>query len=349
MALQDLGIIYKKIEKQLIGFINFRGEIEDITSKIEEIYQYYTKFLLKPPITIIDYGVYSKGGKDIDICFPIGESIELDNINTKYLEEVEVLSKIHNGSLENIDDSFQQLNTYSKIHGIPGTEWLRLVFHRYDRNSPENNKIEIQKGIHPWDKRLASSLGRILGKNARRKIMKDREKLFTIKSSNEERTQWLKSVIDRIDKTAKEHEKYDILSPCAHKFSRKRIESLESIYKETGDLNEVLKEMHKDYEWYEDPVLKDNIIYVTKIPYDPEGYKNAHTLKEKQANYCHCSLVRNHFNEGISPTFCYCSAGWYRQLWEGIIGRPVNIKILKTLIKGDQNCKFAIFLPTLSS
>ncbi|MFW9941841.1 MAG: hypothetical protein ACFFFT_12435 [Candidatus Thorarchaeota archaeon] len=349
MSLQDLEIIYKEIDKELIGYINFRGEIEDIPSKIEELYQYYKEFLLSPPFAIIDYGVYSEGGKDIDLCFPIKESIELDNINTKYLDEVEVLSKIHNGQIENIDESFQQLNTYFKLHGLPTTEWLRLVFHHYDRNFPDNNEIEIQKGIHPWDKRLTSSLDRVLGEKARRKILKDREKLFTIESSNEERTGWVKSVIERIDQKAKEYEKYDILSPCAHKFSRKRIESLKSIYKETGDLNEVLKEMHKDYEWYEDPVLKDNIIYVTKIPYNPEGYKKAHTLKEKQANYCHCPLVRNHFNEGISPTFCNCSAGWYRQLWEGIIGRPINIKILKSLLKGDQNCKFAIYLPTLSS
>jgi hypothetical protein len=348
MSLQELKILYKEIEKELIGYINFRGEIKDIPSKIEEVHQYNKEFLLGSPIAVIDYGVYSEGGKDIDLCFPITESIELDNISTKYLDKVEVLSKMHNGPLGTIDDSFQQLSTYFKLHGLPGTEWLRLVFHHYDRNFPDNNEIEIQKGIHPWDKRLASSLDRVLGENARRKILKDREKLFTIESNNEERTQWLKSVIERIDQTAKEYEKYDILSYCAHNFSQKRIDSLKSIYKETGDLDEVLKEMHKDYAWYEDPVRKDNVIYVTKIPYNPEGYKKAQTLEEKQANYCHCPLVRNHFNEEISPTFCNCSAGWYRQLWEGILGRPVNIKILRSLIKGDQNCEFAISLPALS-
>lgn len=348
MSLQDLEITYKEIEKELTGYINFRGEVKDIPSKIEEIYQYYKDFLLSPPIAIIDYGVYSEGGKDIDLCFPIKESIELDNINTRYLEDVEVLSKMHNGSLESIDESFQQLSSYFKNHGIPGTEWLRLVFHQYDKKYPENNEIEIQKGIHPWDKRLSYSLDKVLGEKARKEIMKDRELLFTIESSNDERTQWIKSVIARIDRAAKEYEKYDILSFCAHNFSQKRIDTLKSIYKETGDLDEVLKEMHKDYVWYEDLVIKDNVIYVTKIPYNPEGIEKAQTLEEKKANYCHCPLVRNHFNEGISPTFCNCSAGWYRQLWEGILGRPVRIKILKSLIKGDKNCKFAISLPVLS-
>ena len=349
MSLQDLEITYKEIEKDLIGYVNFRGEVKEVPSKIEEIYRFYKDLLLRPPIAIVDYGVYSEGGKDIDLCFPIKESIELDNINTKYLEDVEVLSKIHNGSLESIDESFQQLSTYFKLHGIPGTEWVRLVFHQYDKKNPENNQIEIQKGIHPWDKRLAYSLDSVLGEKERKEIMKDREDLFTIESSNEERTQWIKSVIERIDRSAKEYEKYDILSFCAHNFPQKRIDTLKSIFKETGNLDEVIKEMHKDYAWYEDPVRKDNVIYVTKIPYDPEGVEKAQTLEEKKANYCHCPLVRNHFNEGISSTFCNCSAGWYRQLWEEILERPVRIKILKSLIKGDQKCKFAISLPELSS
>ncbi|MFW9873240.1 MAG: hypothetical protein ACFFG0_09075, partial [Candidatus Thorarchaeota archaeon] len=263
--------------------------------------------------------------------------------------EVEVLSKIHNGPLESIDQSFEKLSTYFKFHGIPGTGWIRLIFHKYDKNDPKNNEIEIQKGIHPWDKKLANSLDRVLGEKARRKIMKGREDLFTIKSRNEERTQWIKSVIERIDRVAKEYEKYDILSLCAHNFSQKRIDNLRSIYKETGNINKIIEEMHKDYAWYEDPVLKDNVIYITKIPYDPEGFEKAQTLEEKKAKYCHCPLVRNHFNEGISSTFCNCSTGWYRQLWEGILERPVRIKILKSLIKGDENCEFAIYLPTHSS
>jgi predicted hydrocarbon binding protein len=46
------------------------------------------------------------------------------------------------------------------------------------------------------------------------------------------------------------------------------------------------------------------------------------------------------------PTaFCYCGAGWYRQQWEGAIGRPVTIEIVKSVLKGDEVCQFAIQLP----
>jgi predicted hydrocarbon binding protein len=47
----------------------------------------------------------------------------------------------------------------------------------------------------------------------------------------------------------------------------------------------------------------------------------------------------------MSPTFCYCSSGWERRQWEGAIGRPVRVDVVKTLLRGDDHCQFAIHLP----
>ena len=47
----------------------------------------------------------------------------------------------------------------------------------------------------------------------------------------------------------------------------------------------------------------------------------------------------------MSDTFCYCSAGWERQQWEGAIGQPVRVDVVKSLLKGDDLCEFAIHLP----
>lgn len=344
-TLEDYGILHKEIVKILTAYINFRGEIKDIPSRIEELQQQCKEYAIGSPIAIIDYGVFSEGGNDIDICIPIKNSIELDNVSTKYIKDVEVISKNHYGPLDKINSSFQDLAKYFHMHGLPGTEWLRLVFHKYDENFPENNEIEIQSGIHPWDKRLEYNLDRVFGEKVKEVIMKGSEELFTIHSSHEERTQWIKDMLTRLDQRAKNYEKYEVLSCCAHDFSRKRIEKLKSLYKKTGDIDKILEVMHKDYTWYENPKRKGNKIYVTKIPYNREGFEKAKSPEEKKLNYCHCPLVRNHFDEGISPTFCNCSAGWYRQLWEGILERPVRISILKSLLKGDQNCQFEISLP----
>ncbi|MBA7587840.1 hypothetical protein ES708_29885 [subsurface metagenome] len=152
-------------------------------------------------------------------------------------------------------------------------------------------------------------------------------------------------MLNRLDKVANEDQKYNIISCCAHEFSKKRIDYMKNIYKKTKDIDEVIKEMQKDYAWYENPVRKGDLIYLSKIPVNPDGYEKAQNIEEKKKNYCHCRFINDNLDKGISPTFCYCGTGWYRQLWEGILGKPIKIKILKSLLKGDETCEVAIQLP----
>lgn len=345
MSLKELQISHKKIAQTFVAYINFQGQIKDIPMKLEELCNICGGDKSNPAIAVIDMGVYSKEGIDIDVCIPIKVSNKINNINTKFLEEIEVLSIKHYGSHENMKESLQKLANYFHKHGICATTKNRLIFHKINLDNPEENQIEIQEILHKWDERLEQNLKRVLGEKKKNEVMKEREDLFTLESDLEDRVQWIEKVLNRLDKITGNYEKYEVLSPCAHEFPKKRINYLKDIYENTKDLNEVIKEMHKDYEWYEDPILKDKVIYVTKIPYNQKGYKEGKTLEEQRKSYCHCPLVRNHLDLGISPTFCNCSTGWYRQLWEGIIGKPVRIDILKTLIKGDLNCQFAIHLP----
>jgi len=43
--------------------------------------------------------------------------------------------------------------------------------------------------------------------------------------------------------------------------------------------------------------------------------------------------------------YCYCGAGWYRQQWEGVFDKPVSIEIVKSVLRGDEICRFAIHIP----
>lgn len=346
MTLKDLGIEHKAIDKQFVAFINFRGEISDIPAKIDELYEKIKKNVYSPAIAVIDYGVYTEGGKDIEICFPLKEEKDLKEVNTKYLDSVDVLSIIHRNSDDALKESFQKILEYRQEHVVLGTAWLRLVYHKYNQENPEDNMIEIQYNLHRWDKRLETSIDQILGSETRKEIMKDREKSFTIESSYDDRIQWLKEMLDRLDQITNDDQKYEILSRCAHDFSPKRIAYMKEIYQKTGNVDAVIKEMHKDNAWYEKPIRKGNKLYVSKVPVNQEGYDKAETLEEKKKNYCHCPFINENLDKGISPTFCYCGTGWYRQQWEGIIESPVKIKVLKSLLQGDDICQVEIILPS---
>jgi len=51
-------------------------------------------------------------------------------------------------------------------------------------------------------------------------------------------------------------------------------------------------------------------------------------------------------NVKISPTYCYCGAGFYKDIWEEILQHPVEVEVMESVLKGDDVCKIAIYLPS---
>jgi predicted hydrocarbon binding protein len=58
---------------------------------------------------------------------------------------------------------------------------------------------------------------------------------------------------------------------------------------------------------------------------------------------CFCSLV-NATEEKISLTYCHCSKGFVKKLWESVLERPVEVSLIQSVISGAKECKFAIQL-----
>ncbi len=342
MSLEEAGITHKKTDEMLVASIHFRGEHTDILLKLKELSAVCGDYVCGSPIIVYDYGVYTDG-VDVEVCLPVTQAVHINEITSRMLESVEVLSLIHAGPYENVRESYQKLYSYFRDHGIAATSLGREIYLEFDPEGFENNVIELQAVLHKWDDRLSKNVERVLGRKAQEEVMKERD-TFTLESAIDERAQWIKNAMECLDELADDTQKYDILSGCAHDFSEKRIADLKAVYVQTGDIDEVLKAMRKDPGWYENPIRKGNTIYVKKIPFNKDGYEKATTEIEKKKNYCHCSLIRDYLDE-ISPTFCYCGSGWYRQQWEGILGKSVKVEILRSLIKGDSACEMAIHLP----
>jgi predicted hydrocarbon binding protein len=96
-------------------------------------------------------------------------------------------------------------------------------------------------------------------------------------------------------------------------------------------------------------VRKGNTIIATKIPksgYLVEYMRETDPQKKRQY-YCHCPRIRDVLksSETLSPTYCYCGAGFYKGLWEEILQEPVEVELLESVLKGDDVCKVAIRLP----
>jgi hypothetical protein len=93
---------------------------------------------------------------------------------------------------------------------------------------------------------------------------------------------------------------------------------------------------------------RGNVIYKRMNPFSLESYEKVTTPAKCCKVYCHCAFAHQDLEEvpsKLSPIFCFCRADLYRQLWEGIVGQPVKIKYVETLLRSNNQCSFGITLP----
>jgi predicted hydrocarbon binding protein len=68
--------------------------------------------------------------------------------------------------------------------------------------------------------------------------------------------------------------------------------------------------------------------------------KDSDTITGSYAS-CPCPLV-NAAQVPISATYCECSCGWYQELFETFLGRPVQVELVDSIAHGAESCSFVI-------
>jgi effector-binding domain-containing protein len=296
---------------------------------------------------VLFHGGAVKDGFLIEAAYPVRQPVESIEIHTRTLEAAPALTMLHHGAHKTMRETVLKIYEYMETHAWTGSLFRREIYRVLDLEHPENNLSEVQVILHEWDRLLAEGAEKVLGAEARQRLMQGIESI-TPASSFADYTAWIQGAIKRLDMlTDDEEKKCLVVSHCAHVFPQERIDHLRAIY-ESGTVDDVLREMYTDDFWYEKPVRRGNVIYMRKNPYNPEGYQNGTTPTERRKAYCHCPFVHPYLDEfpaRLAPTFCYCGAGWYRRLWEGILGQPVRIEHVETLLRGNEQCTLTITLP----
>jgi hypothetical protein len=57
--------------------------------------------------------------------------------------------------------------------------------------------------------------------------------------------------------------------------------------------------------------------------------------------YCMCPVVESGPAE-LSPTYCQCSAGYVREMFERMTGEPCRVEVLESLRSGGSTCRFKV-------
>jgi hypothetical protein len=296
---------------------------------------------------VIIHGGAVKDGFLFEAAFPVTHPVEMGEVHTRTLDAAPALSMLHYGAHQTMRETVRKIYETLGQHAWTTSLFRREIYRVLDPAHAENNVTEVQVILHEWERLFAEGAEKVLGAEARQNLMQGIESI-TPESSFEEYTIWIQGAIERLDVLTDDSEKKClVVSNCAHVFPQERIEHLRAIY-QRGEFDDILREMYTDDFWYEKPVRRGNVLYMRKNPYDPEGYEKAATPADRRRAYCHCPFVHPYLEEipsRLSPTFCYCGAGWYRRLWEGILGQPVKIEHVETLLRGNDQCTLTITLP----
>jgi predicted ArsR family transcriptional regulator len=132
---------------------------------------------------------------------------------------------------------------------------------------------------------------------------------------------WIMNIIDGLDKNVDEETKAKILEQCGRQCqSQNFIKKARDIYQKSKDINDFLDKLGQVYKHLHREGDKIYIVY-------PK---------------CYCSQVNRIPRGKLSWTYCNCSRGWAKALFEGALKRPVEVTMEESIKHGDKQCKFKI-------
>jgi hypothetical protein len=204
-----------------------------------------------------------------------------------------------------------------------------------------------------WLEEKMAKWGRLIderaGKGAGERVLEGHENLA--EASPEERAAWSRQAMERLAEVVSDvatREKIMEGRACVfvEEFGDEPLLELRKIYKKTGGVDAVFEAMARDREKHSSPRREGDVIYETKAPRDAEAFAAARTPDERRVAYCHCPLARAGAATTPQPEpYCCCGGGWYGLIWEFVVERPVRVEVLRSVMRGDERCTFAVHLP----
>jgi hypothetical protein len=224
---------------------------------------------------------------------------------------------------------------------------------------------------------LRERLGEHVGEELREKILPEKD-LPPLGMPDKEKILVTREIVKRMQQILSPADCKKILADVAHGLPRDFRKGEREKYLEAGSINEYLKrkresaiaelEKHRDdgslfYNQYISTEVVDyvksrpdvlsgerrgNTIYHTKIPYMVQEYLDEKDERMKRYYACHCAWAREAILDNevdVSSDFCHCSGGFTKQPWEAALDQPLEYDMVKSVLKGDDECSFVIHLP----
>jgi len=129
---------------------------------------------------------------------------------------------------------------------------------------------------------------------------------------------WIVNAVENMDAKIDEKEKIRILEDCGRACARRG--AMKAAAESTGDLDKFLGTMKA---WIgEKNVRREGAtVFVTY-------------------SQCYCPNVQA--MEKVPASYCNCSRGWAKEMFETVLGKPVAVELLSSIKRGDKECRLVI-------
>lgn len=224
---------------------------------------------------------------------------------------------------------------------------------------------------------ISERLDKIVGEEKRKKVFQNLE-APPLGSPPEDYPKVTKQLVENLVYEVGSEICHEVLAGNHHRISVKGFENHKTWLQEEGSIEKYLKRAHNEAVaelekylksgkiWYEQEitqevvnfvkdnqevlsgVMKDNWIYMTKIPYAPKDYLTETNPNMKRYYACHCPLAREAImmdEVDIPLTWCYCSGGYGKLKFDIIFDEPTEVEVLESALSGDERCRFRVKIP----
>ena len=136
-------------------------------------------------------------------------------------------------------------------------------------------------------------------------------------------TSWTEDLMGIMDKNLDEKTKINIMENSGRRCAQKYYYPIATQFK--GNVKGLMERM------------KSALMEVA----DYDEKKGTIHLVGKKFKSCICPLVRGR-SALKSGTYCYCSQGWMKEVFEYVTGKKADVKLIKTILRGADCCEFNI-------
>jgi effector-binding domain-containing protein len=360
----DSNTVYTKtVPDILVAGIRFHGKVDSIGDAFCRLWPAAKGHISGPAICLYHSGSLD-AGFDLEVCCPISAPVSAGEVKSRVLEGGDMLCTVHNGpygppeaevSLSKTWNAFWRHIGSSHIGIDEGPEReVYLEDWNVHGDHPERFVTELQIPLlfPRWMRCFEEGLDRQAGEVVRRRVMEGSAGLSPI-GDVRDRYVWTRRAMERLDAAVPDEDtRREIMCGCAHVYPREQREWLKGHYRRLGSVDALIAFLRADpgYEgapYYRDPSRAGNVIFIDKKPQQRKLHDEATDPVAKRAAACHCPTIKAAIlaGEEVPFTFCGCGTGWFKPVWEEIVGTPVRVVCEESVLRGDDRCRFAIYLP----